>query len=155
MKQFSILLGLVLFLVACGGQNTDTAADMTEETVPFDLNAALTRAQAENKPVLLEFTGSDWCPPCKLMEKEVFSTQEFKQFQDKQIIFGKLDYPRSKPQSAEVKRNNAELAEKFEIQAFPTIVLLDASGQEVWRQEGYGGGGAKALIAQVEEKTKK
>ncbi len=136
MKQLSLLFGLILLASGCGkaGDNAVVVESGQEsgevESTPFVLETALTKAKTENKPVLLEFTGSDWCPPCKQLEKEVLGTGEFKKYQSASLIFGKLDFPRQKQQSDDVKRNNAELAEKFEIKAFPTLVLLNS----VWRE---------------------
>jgi thioredoxin-related protein len=158
MKQFVFLPGLILLLLGCSksandaGALSETADEM--DSTPFKLDEALSKAQAENKLVLLEFTGSDWCPPCKLLEKEVISTAEFTKFQNENLIFGKLDFPNRIPQSEEVKKNNATLAEKFEIDAFPTLVLLKHDGTELWRQPGYGGGGAQAIIAEIEKRKK-
>lgn len=158
MKQISLLLGLLLLVSGCR-QSGDHASDSTAvesgemESTPFVLDTALAKAKAENKPVLLEFTGSDWCPPCKALDKEVLGTDEFKTYESTKLVFGKLDFPQRKQQSDEVKKNNAALSDKFGINAFPTLVLLKSDGTELWRQEGFGGGGPKDLIAQIEAKT--
>jgi len=154
MKPFALLLGLILFVTGCN-QGADSGNDSAGmDSTPFVLEQALEKAKEENKVVLLEFTGSDWCPPCKMLEKNVLSTDTFKQYADASLVFGKLDFPRSKPQSPEVKKNNAQLSDQFNINAFPTLVLLAADGKELWRQEGYGGESARDLIARIESKKK-
>ena len=160
MKQIFLLLGLLLVAVGCDKQLVENApveaaksAD-AESDAPFVLETALAKAKAENKPVLLEFTGSDWCPPCKMLEKEVLGTDEFKQYAATNLIFGVLDFPQRKQQSEAVQKNNSQLSDKFAIRAFPTLVLLNGDGKELWRQEGFGGGNPRDFIAQIEAKKK-
>lgn len=98
-----------------------------------DYEAALKQAEKENKAVLLEFTGSDWCPPCKLLAKEVFSKQAFIDAASKNYVLVKLDFPRADKKLAE---KNQPLAEQYEVQGYPTIVLTDASGEEFSRVVG-------------------
>ena len=98
-----------------------------------DYEAALSQAKKENKSVLLEFTGSDWCPPCKLMAKNVFSKKEFVDAASKDFVLVKLDFPRADRALAE---KNKPLAEKYEIRGYPTIVLADANGKEFTRVVG-------------------
>ena len=92
-----------------------------------DLDKALEQAKKEKKSVLVEFTGSDWCPPCKMMRKEVFSKDEFVEGASKKFILVELDFPNG---DEEVKKKNQPHAEKYKIDAFPTVVLLDSEGKE-------------------------
>ena len=98
-----------------------------------DYEAALEQAKKENKSVLLEFTGSDWCPPCKFMAKNVFTKKEFVDAASKKYVLVKLDFPRADKELAE---KNKPLAKKYEIQGYPTIVLADADGKEFTRVVG-------------------
>jgi thiol:disulfide interchange protein len=91
---------------------------------------ALELAKAQNKPVLVEFTGSDWCPPCIAMRKNVFSKKEFIDAASKNFILLELDFPKKDKELAE---KNQPYAEKFKIEGFPTVVLLDAEGKEFTR----------------------
>ncbi len=118
------------------------------------LEEILKTAEADKKPVVLEFTGSDWCPPCKMMEKQVFSTKEFQDFSASDIVFVKLDFPRSKEQAAEVKARNEELVKKFNIEGFPTLVVLDSQGKELARQVGFLAGGPSAVIDWIQKSAK-
>lgn len=111
---------------------------------------ALAKAKAEKKLLLAEFTGSDWCPPCKKQAAEVFSQQEFKDYAAKNLVLVELDYPRSKPLSDAVKAQNQELKQKFGIRGYPTVLMLDGDGKELARWVGYSGGGPAALIAKIE-----
>jgi thioredoxin-related protein len=104
-------------------------------------------AAAESKRfILLDFTGSDWCPWCIRMDKEVFERPAFADFAAKHLVLVKLDFPRRKPQAPAEKVQNEQLAQKFEIQGYPTYVLLDSTGNEVRRQEGYLPGGPVEFI---------
>ena len=98
-----------------------------------DYDAALAQAKKEGKSVLLEFTGSDWCPPCKLLAKEVFSKKAFVDGASKDFVLVKLDFPRA---DKELGKKNKPLAEKYEIKGYPTIILTDASGKEYSRVVG-------------------
>ena len=91
---------------------------------------ALVAAKAEHKPVLVDFTGSDWCIWCVRLDKEIFSKPEFAAWAKDNAVLLKLDFPRNLPQSQTVKQANAELADKYKIQGFPTILILDETGKE-------------------------
>ena len=115
-----------------------------------DYTAALAQAAKENKMVLLDFTGSDWCGWCIKLQKDTFSKPEFKKFAEQSLVLVELDFPRGKTQSDELKKQNEELAEKFGVQGFPTLVLLDPQGKEAARNVGYLQGGPEAFIQWVE-----
>jgi len=119
-----------------------------------DYKAALEQAAKENKPVLLDFTGSDWCGWCVKLDKETFSEASFKKFAAGNLILVEIDFPRNKPQSDEVKKQNRELQAQFGVDGFPTLVLLDSKGKEIARNPGYLAGGPDALIAWVKKATK-
>jgi thioredoxin-related protein len=120
-----------------------------------DYKAALAEASKENKMVLLDFTGSDWCGWCIKLVKDTFSQPEFQKFADKHLVLVELDFPNGKPQSPEVKLQNHQLSEKFGVEGFPTLVLLDSKGKEVARNVGYLAGGPEAFIKWVEAAKKK
>ena len=92
-----------------------------------DLDKALAEAKAAKKSVLVEFTGSDWCPPCIAMRKNVFSKKEFVQAASKNFILVELDFPKADKSLAD---KNKPLAEKYKIEGFPTVILLDPEGKE-------------------------
>lgn len=95
-----------------------------------DLDKALAQAKAEKKAVLVEFTGSDWCPPCKMMRAGVFSKSEFVDAASKKYILVEIDMPKG---NKEVAKKNQPTVEKYKIDGFPTVILLDASGKEFSR----------------------
>jgi thiol-disulfide isomerase/thioredoxin len=112
------------------------------------------KVASQKKPVLLGFTGSDWCPPCKMQAKEIFEQPSFEKFAKDKLVLMKLDFPRSKPQSPEIKQRNQQLAAKYEVQGFPTVILLGPDGNEIAREVGYNGGGVTEFIKWVNKNLK-
>jgi thiol-disulfide isomerase/thioredoxin len=111
-----------------------------------DYAASIAQAAASKKPVLLEFTGSDWCPPCMKQNKDVFEQPAFGKFAKDKLVLVKLDFPRRKEQEAAIKERNQNLAAQYGVTGFPTIILLNSEGKELARQSGYGGGGVAGFI---------
>jgi protein disulfide-isomerase len=115
---------------------------------------ALTKAQKENKLVFALFTGSDWCPWCVYLEKEVTSQKDFIKSASKKFVLLFLDFPRDKSKvSEEIAAQNRELASKYAVRGFPTVLILDADGNQVGKT-GYRRGGAKPYIEHLEELAK-
>ncbi len=107
-----------------------TAFANTLEGWSTDLDAAKQLAKKENKALLVEFTGSDWCPPCIMMRKNVFSKKEFVTKASENFVLVELDFPRGDTELAE---KNQPLAEKYEIEGFPTVILMNPDGEEFTR----------------------
>ena len=115
-----------------------------------DLEKAKAQAKAENKKILLDFTGSDWCGWCKKLDSEVFSQQAFKDYAAKHLVLVEVDFPRGFQLPEATKKQNDELAKKFKIQGYPTIVITTASGTK--RGElGYVEGGPEAFLKQLKK----
>lgn len=114
-----------------------------------DYQAALAQAKSENKKILVDFTGSDWCGWCVKLDKDTFSQPKFKEFAAQNLVLLEVDFPNNKPQTDAVKKQNAELKDQFNVEGFPTLVLLDPSGKEVARNVGYLAGGPAGLIQWV------
>lgn len=115
-----------------------------------DFNTARERALTEKKLTLIDFTGSDWCPPCMRLRKEVFSQPEFAKYAKENLVLLEADFPRRKQISGAQQAANESLARRFGIEAFPTIVVLSSQGKEVGRL-GYTPGGPQAFIARIEQ----
>lgn len=118
-----------------------------------DLQTAKKRAKEENKKILADFTGSDWCGWCIKLKKEVFDTPEFQEYASKHLIMLELDYPRQKQLPAELKEQNDKLAQEFQVQGFPTILLMNSRGKEINRT-GYQAGGPEKYIEHLKELLK-
>lgn len=100
-------------------------------------------AKKENKPLLLFFTGSDWCGWCKKLQTEVFNTSEFANMVGDRFVFVELDFPMSHQLSPQLNEQNTFLKRKYGITGYPTIVILD-SNQSFIAETGYRPGGGKA-----------
>ena len=109
---------------------SSSAFASTPEGWSTNLEKAFKQAKAQKKSVLVEFTGSDWCPPCIAMRKNVFSKKEFVDGASKKYILVELDFPNGEP---EVKEKNQPLAEKYKIEGFPTVILFNSEGKEFTR----------------------
>ncbi|MBN2645934.1 MAG: thioredoxin family protein [Desulfuromonadaceae bacterium] len=92
---------------------------------------ALFVAKDQGKPLLLDFTGSDWCHWCIKLEKEVFSQPEFADYAAGNLVLVRVDFPKWQEQSEELVEQNEDLARKFRVRGFPTVVLLDPDGNKI------------------------
>jgi thioredoxin-related protein len=119
-------------------------------------DTALAKAKAENKRVLLDFSGSDWCGPCIEMRKRVLTSKEFVTYAAKNLVLVDIDFPQRKKQTAELKKQNETLGHQYGIdeKGFPTVVLLDPSGKVIREFTGYDGEPTAELIAWIEGKRK-
>jgi protein disulfide-isomerase len=119
------------------------AADWTE-----DYSSALAKAKKEHKLLLLNFTGSDWCPWCKRIDKEVFDTPKFGDFAAQKLVLVTVDFPKDRKLSKAVVDQNAALQEKFGVDGYPTIIVLGSDEKVVFKQVGYLEGGPDAFFGQ-------
>jgi len=121
-----------------------------------DYDKALQMAKRQNKHLLLDFTGSDWCGPCIELRKKVFSRPEFAAYAENNLILMEVDYPQRKKQSAELKRQNEKLSRQYGIdeKGFPTVILLGPDGKMVREFSGYQGETTAGLIGWIEGKAK-
>lgn len=113
-----------------------------------DYDAALAAAQKMGRPVLVNFTGSDWCGWCIKLMDEVFSKDEFIKYASDNLVLLKLDFPRKTQLPPAEAKANEQLAQKFKVTGFPTIVLLDGTGKEINRT-GYQPGGPVKYISHL------
>jgi thioredoxin-related protein len=120
----------------------------------IDYKKAQQEAKTKNKLLLLNFTGSDWCGYCIVFDREVLSKQQFKDYANKNLVLLEVDFPRRKVQSVDTRKQNQELAEQYQIEGFPTIVVLNGDGRKLWQYEGYFPGGPGDFIAQLEKLRK-
>jgi len=121
MKKFLLLPLLLIFTIS------SQASIKGFET---DYNTAVKKAAASNKNVMMVFTGSDWCPPCIMMEKNVFSKSDFIKTASKDYVLLVLDFPRKDPA---LKKKNEPYAAKYGVNGFPTVVLINGKKKELSR----------------------
>ncbi len=115
-----------------------------------DYDQALLYARDLKRPVLVNFTGSDWCYWCQLLSGEVFEKEAFLKFAGDNFVLLKVDFPQKTKLPQGVQKANQSLAEKYGIQGFPTIVLIDDKGEEITRT-GYQEGGAEVYVKHLKE----
>lgn len=163
--RFLLVVTAALLAVSCSKQKTaDTKAETTPKKADHataaakpgwltNLDEAQKAALAEKKLLLMDFTGSDWCGWCIMLDKEVFSKPEFKEYASKNLVLLELDFPRMKKMPPEVTAQNEKLAVKYGIQGFPTVVVFDSSGKPLGAL-GYQAGGPQAFIAELEKLKK-
>ena len=160
MKNIFLILFLASFVfTGCGpqqfggaGGDVPPADPRAEKMWTTDLPAAQARAKAAGKLVFIDFTGSDWCPPCMALHDNVLVQKPFLDYAEKNLELVVVDFPRNKPLDQKVELANRVLSEQFKIESFPTLIVLDANGKVVHRDEGYGGKTAEAFTAELKQK---
>jgi thioredoxin-related protein len=141
-RIFVLVLALVGALVAepvnCfAGKSVGSTVD---DAWTDNAEQAIKSAKAQDKDVLLYFTGSDWCPNCKKFEQDVLSQTEFLKTATPQFVLVELDFPREKQLLPKIAEQNSRWAERFGVQSYPTIVLIDKS-ERPFAIFGYAGDG--------------
>jgi len=104
-----------------------------------DIDEAKQIAASENKTIILVFQGSDWCAPCIKLDREIWSTEEFKTYAKDHYVMLQADFPRKKKNSLsnEQQEKNNNLAEKYNKNGyFPFVVVLDKNGK-ILKESGY------------------
>lgn len=106
---------------------------------------AVQQSKSLSKPLVLFFTGSDWCGWCTKLDEEALGTKEFADAAASKFIFVKLDFPLYAPQDSKIKIQNKQLQEKFSVRSYPTIIVLDPQQNQQIGTTGYRPGGGKAF----------
>lgn len=143
MKMRSILAGLLMAFLLTGS----ALAGGTDWHTSWD-EAAKESAKTK-KPILMDFTGSDWCGWCIKLKAEVFDTQAFKDWAAKNVVLLELDFPRGKALPPEIQTQNSELSRKYGVRGYPTIIFADHEGNALGRY-GYDEGGPKVWTKKAE-----
>lgn len=144
--MFNKLLAFCAILSCCMCQLIANQAGR-QVSVPWQTNyeQAVQQAKATSKPLLLFFTGSDWCGWCNKLDEEAFETTEFANAAGTQFIFVKLDFPLYSSQDPQLKSQNKELQQKFDVRSFPTVIVVDPKQNQQMGVTGYRPGGGKSF----------
>jgi thioredoxin-related protein len=121
------------------------SCDVSDDT-NFPRSAEL--AKSTNRPLLLAFLGTDWSISSLKLDREVFDQAELSDNSKYSFLLCKLHFYQTQERSPEIIRQNGELATKYKVQEFPTVVVLTPDGREIGRL-GYIPGGVKAFAAAV------
>lgn len=168
--SWSLLSAILLIASSCAppsGEPTKSAAPQKETsaqpaaTTPAahdglwltDFEAAKKLAKDKNLLLLVDFTGSDWCGWCVKLKSEVFDKPEFKAEAPKNFVLVELDFPRQKELPENLKKQNEKLKNRYKIQGFPSILLLDAGGEMI-AKTGYRDGGPTKYVEHLAEIVK-
>ena len=125
-----------------------------EDAWMTDHAKALEQAKADKKMVVMDFTGSDWCGWCIKLDKEIFSQKEFKEYADKNLVLLKLDFPHRTKLAAALAEQNEKLMQQYQVEGFPTVIVLNSEGKQIG-QLGYMEGGPAAFVGALEQLKKK
>lgn len=123
-----------------------------------EMNKAIELSQKTNKPIMLFFTGSDWCGWCKKLVKEVYKTSEFNTWARKNVVLVEVDFPRRSKLSSELTAQNNSLKQIFQPRGYPTVYFAKpvkgADGNVQFKtlgQTGYVAGGPTKWIASASQ----
>lgn len=139
MKKIALFLSL---LVITASQSFAAGSGWTD-----NYEAAKAQAKKENKVLLLNFTGSDWCGWCIKLHDEVFSKKAFKDYAKEKLILVELDFPRGR-QSKKLQEQNKALQKEHAVTGYPSIILVDADGKKI-AKTGYKEGGPEAYVTHL------
>ncbi|MBL9169600.1 MAG: thioredoxin family protein [Verrucomicrobiales bacterium] len=140
------LLGLVAVLLAVG-----CAPEPAQLPWITDFAKAQTLAVREQKLLLMDFTGSDWCQPCKNLKRYLLETREFADYAASNLVLLEVDFPRWTSLPEPQKKANEALQAEYTVEGFPTLILLAPQGKVLGRQAGVQQTKPAELIAWIED----
>ena len=118
-----------------------------------NLDEAYALSKKTNKPIMANFTGSDWCGWCKRLSAAVFVKDDFKAWAKKNVILLELDFPRGKPIPDAIRTQNANLQQAFQVSGYPTIWVFDLEKDKKTNQYQINALGKTGYTATVQEFT--
>ncbi len=134
----------------------DLAAQASAERVwSEDFPAAQVRATDEKKLLLVNFTGSDWSPLCIALHQKILNSKAFLDFSENRYVLVTVDFPRNRPQADNQRLANQILSKEYNVQNFPTVLILEANGTEVQRVSDYNGTHPAQFIQSLKYSSKK
>jgi protein disulfide-isomerase len=149
---------LITLLVIFASIATQAQEGLTWHT---NLNEAIEVSRNEQKPIMLFFTGSDWCGWCHRLQDEVFKKPEFITWAKEKVVLVELDFPRRKQLSPELQKQNMELQQAFAVRGYPSIRIVKAGVKdgktnfELLGETGYVAGGPSAWLAGANQMIEK
>lgn len=136
MKKISVFFLFLLIIQVSYSQEMIVNTEDIQVNWEPSYEQAIQKAKEENKPVLIYFSGSDWCGPCIKLDKELFHTQKFTEYANENLILYLADFPRNKDLvTKEASINNKKLAKKYK-NSFPMVMLIDKKGKVLGEKRG-------------------
>lgn len=127
MKLLSTIVAMLLLTGMATAQDNYTASN---EGWLVDVNEAYEKSRETGKPIMANFTGSDWCGWCKKLTKSVFSKSEFKEWAEDNVVLLELDFPKRKKLPENIKKQNIGLQQALGVRGYPTIWVFYLEPQE-------------------------
>jgi thiol:disulfide interchange protein len=162
-KKYVGIATFALLSVSCSAQN-QTSPQAVVEAVPaayeaenkgwlVNIDEAYAKSQQTGRPILANFTGSDWCGWCKKLTADVFIQEGFKSWADQNVVLLELDYPRRKTLPSHIQAQNSNLQQAFQVQGYPTIWVFNLKKDEGANQFTVDAIGKTGYTKSVEEFT--
>jgi thiol:disulfide interchange protein len=126
-RVFAVMSIMAFFTFTTSAQSSNSSGKL-EWLV--NLDEAYAQHEKTGKPILANFTGSDWCGWCKKLTKSVFSKPDFKTWADENVILLELDFPRRKKLPEDLRKQNQGLQQAFKVRGYPTIWVFDLGKDE-------------------------
>ncbi len=125
MRNLFLFVAVLFFGITSWSQEIEKDT-IVDEIWSDSYKEALKQAKKEKKPLLVYFKGSDWCSPCKKLDRELFSTEKFKNISKENFVLYEADIPFNQDLVEKEKlKLNKELAEKYKVSSYPTILFLN------------------------------
>ena len=161
MKHGALILSLLVIVLFAGCKEAVVGKDVAEKVTAgaavaeeanwlIDFDAAKKLAVAKDLPILINFSGSDWCSWCVKLGNEVFSQDEFQEYAKDNIVLFEADFPRGKKIPEALSKQNQELMQRYGVRGFPTVLVLDTTGKLIGKT-GYQPGGPAKYIEHIKE----
>jgi len=142
---------LIILTLLIGWQFATAQDHKSEINWLTDFKKAQKIAKKEHKPIIMLFTGSDWCPPCRAMHQDLFTNEEFIKL-SKKVVLVYVDFPRRTPMSTEQRQKNHELKMKYRSRGgVPAMVAVTPEGKVIKEITGYRFGFPQRHIKYIKE----
>ena len=125
MKKLLFIL-FTVFSISC--QMNTNSSEESEKIWLTDVNQAIEQSKVSGKPIFAFFTGKEWCSWCKKLERQVLSKEGFINYAKENLVLLELDFPRGR---RNLPQKQIELARKFNIKGYPTVILMDSSTNKI------------------------
>ena len=125
MKKLLFIL-FTVFSISC--QINTNSSEELEKIWLTDVSQAIKQSKVSGKPIFAFFTGKEWCSWCKKLERQVLSKEKFINYAKENLVLLELDFPRSR---RNLPQKQIELARKFNIKGYPTVILMDSSTNKI------------------------